>query len=117
MRYISYGSFEDFTITDDSLSLTDIRNTISDFFPELKLAEVRQVGNVIQFYARGTAPAWPEPKKRILETSSYGVARYEEPHTEHKKAIKIPTTTSRLGIYKVSFRGRVREGEIEYVCN
>lgn len=48
-RTVIYGSNDPFTIMDDSLSLEQIKNTMADFFPELKNATPRQEGNNIYF--------------------------------------------------------------------
>lgn len=48
-RTVIYGSNEPFVIQDDSLSLTQIRDTMAEYFPELKNASPRQEGNNIYF--------------------------------------------------------------------
>jgi cold shock CspA family protein len=48
-RTVIYGQNEPFTIENDSLSLNQIRDTMAEFFPELKNATPRQEGDKVYF--------------------------------------------------------------------
>lgn len=58
-RMVIYGANEPFPIQNDDLSLPQIRDTMAEYFPELKNATPRQEGNNIYFDVKAGTKGMP----------------------------------------------------------
>lgn len=88
-RMVIYGANEPFPIHNDDLSLPQIRDTMAEYFPELKNATPRQEGNNIYFDVKAGT-------KGMARMVIYGA---NEPFPIHNDDLSLPQIRDTMAEY------------------